>query len=320
MRRALRFALLSMTIAPPLLADGAPGVASVGGRMIDASQFERRARLVTPGQWTAWGASWEERRRRFLDEVLVVEALLEVAAAAEPRAKGVRDSALARALLAQLESEVAKLPPARAEVEAYYDKHRREFETPASIHIWRILVREEKDARELIGQLSAPNIADFSRLARERSLDNATMMRAGNLGFVASDGQTEMPELRVAKALFEAASKVRDGEIVKEPVAESGKFAVVWRRSSRPARRESPTEVTPIIEQRLLDAALAARARELVERLRREGLRDHHPELLTAFEPQLAEPTVPSVSPGARPRAPSRAVRLRPEPGDFGLR
>jgi peptidyl-prolyl cis-trans isomerase C len=309
-----------MSIAPPLLADGAFGVATVGGRTIDASQFEQRARLVAPDQWTAWGTTWEARRRRFLDDVLVAEALLEIDAAAAPTIKGVRDSALARTLLAQLESEVSKGPPARAEIEAYYAQHRREFETPAAIHIWRILVREEKEAREIIAQLSAPSVADFSRLARDRSLDDATLMRAGNLGFVAADGQTEMPELRVATPLFEAASKVRDGEIVKEPVAESGKFAVVWRRSSRPAQRESLPEVSHIIEQRLFDAALAASWRELVERLRREGLRDHHPELLASFEPQLTEPPAPSVSPGARLTPPPRDVRLRPEPGDYGLR
>lgn len=326
MSRAVCLALVSLTIAPPLLADGAPSVASVGGRSIDASQFERRAQLVAPAQWAAWGTSWEERRRRFLDDVLVAEALFELEAATEPSAKGVRDAALARTLLAQLESEVAKTPPARARVDAYYDQHRREFETPAAIHIWRILLREEKEAREIIGQLSAPNVADFSRLARDRSLDDATHMRAGNLGFVAADGQTEMPELRVATALFDAASKVRDGELVKEPVAESGKFAVVWRRSSRPARRESSSQVAPFIEQRLLDAALAARSRELLERLRREGLRDHHPELLASFEPPGAESRrppelrAPRVSPGASPAAPPRAVRLRPEPGDFGLR
>jgi len=318
-RRALRFALLSMLIAPPLLADGLLGVASVGGRTIDGSEFARRAQLVAPAQWAAWGATWQERSRRFLHEVLVAEALVEVAAAAEPGAKALRDSVLARTLLAQLESEAAKTPPARAEIEAQYERQRREFETPASLHLWRILVREEKEAREIIGQLSAPNVIDFSRIARDRSLDDATLMRAGNLGFVAADGQTEVPELRVDKALFEAASQVRDGELVKEPVAEGAKFAVVWRRSSRPARRESLSEVAPLIEQRLVDAALAARTNELIERLRREGLRDHRPELLESFDLQPTEPAPAGVTP-AVPPLPLRDVRLRPEPGDYGLR
>ncbi len=317
MRRAFCLALLSISVAAPLLAADSP-VARVAERAITAADFERRAPLIAPGQWAAYGGTWPERRRRFLDEVLIAEVLLELEATrAEPSARATRDAALSRALVARMAAEMA--PASRAAIAEYYERHRREFETPAAILIWRILVREEKDARDIIGQLGSPNVADFSRLARERSIDDATHMRAGNIGFVAADGHTEMPELRVARPLFEAASKVRDGELVKEPVAENGKFAVVWRRASRPLRRETLEEATPAIRRRLHEAALASSTRQLIERLRREGLREHHPELVSSFEPTLAAPDSSSPTGGAAPAA-ARPVRLRPEPGDYGLR
>lgn len=315
MRRAVRFALLGISIAAPLLGADVL-VARVAERAIGAADFERRARTIAPSRWVEYGGTWEQRRRRFLDDVLIAEALLELEAAkAEPSARAARDAALSRALLERVAAEIAPAP--RAPIEEYYERHRREFETPAAIQLSRILVREEKEARDIIGRLGSPNVADFSRLARERSLDDATHMRAGHLGFVAADGQTEMPELRVARQLFEAASRVRDGELVKEPVPENGKFAIVWRRGSRAERRETLEDATPAIRQRLRDAALASNTRELIERLRREGLREHHPELVRSFEPPIAAPAAASA---ARASAPARPVRLRPEPGDYGLR
>jgi hypothetical protein len=316
-RRAFRLALLSLSVAAPLLGADAP-VARVAERAIGAAELERRARLIAPGQWAAYGRTWPERRRRFLDEVLIAEVLLELEATrAEASARATRDAALSRTLLARMAAEIA--PASGAPIEQYYERHRRQFETPAAILIWRILVREEKDARDIIGQLRSPSVADFSRLARERSLDDATHMRSGSVGFVAADGQSEMPELRVAPQLFEAASKVRDGELVKEPVTENGKFAIVWRRASRPARRETLEEATPAIRRRLHDVALASGTRELIERLRREGLREHRPELVSSFEPQPAAAASSSATRGAAPAA-ERPVRLRPEPGDYGLR
>jgi hypothetical protein len=127
-----------------------------------------------------------------------------------------------------------------------------------------------------------------------------------------------MPALRVARQLFDAASKVRDGEIVQAPVAENDRFAIVWRRGSRPEQREALQDVTPLIRERLLETALASGARELLERLRREGLREQHPEIVSSFEP----PPEPEVSRASRlaPPLPLRPVQLRPEPGDYGLR
>jgi len=320
-RWVLASVLTLLTSFAPLLHAGAVDLARVGASSIDSTDFERRARLIAAGQWVAWGATWVERRRRFLEEVLVAEALLSLEAERDaPKVLAPRDVALARALRSKLEASTSTEPP-KAEIESYFERHRGEFESPASILIWRIAVREEKEARDIIAQLDKPTAADFGRLARERSIDDATSMRGGNLGFVAADGQTDMPEVRVSMALFVAASKVQDGELVKEPVVEGEKFAVIWRRASQPARRASLADVSPVIGQRLLELARASRELELVERLRSEGLREHHPELLDSFEPTISGPRGHAVTADAAPAAAEpRAVELRPKPGDDGLR
>lgn len=312
-------ASLALLLGGVAVADTAP-IAEVGPVAIDADRFRQRAALVSALEWPELGATWPAQRRRFLEDVLIAEALLTLAAERErPALPPARDRALARTLTAALDAEAAGVAPDEAELRAYYARHASEFVAPRALALWRILLASEAEARAVIAELRVPTPAAFSRLARERSTDHATHMRAGNLGQVSADGQTEMPELRVATALFEAADRVRDGELVPEPVREGDAFAVVWRRASRPARAESLAAATPFITRRLMDERAAAAQRELLERLRREHLAAYHPERVAAYEPSFPESGGPLRRPGAATRE-GAPVRLVPQPTERGLR
>lgn len=316
-RAALALALLASEAGPAPGSPEAP-LARVGSIALAAATFRQRASLVGAGTWLELGADWPEQRRRFLEQVLVPEALLSLAAEREPAAlPPARDRALARALAAALADEAARVPPGDAELRAYRARHEREFITPRRLALWRILLPTEADARRAITELSPPTPEAFSRIARERSIDRATHMRAGNLGLVASDGHTAVPELRVAPALFAAADAVDDGQLVPEPVPEGDGFAVVWRRSSRPATQRPEPEIRATITARLAEARAAAARDALIQRLRREHLTEYHPEAARDHEPRFPEVR-------ARPRAlassPTRVPRLVPEATDRGLR
>lgn len=309
---------LALGAAGLALGDGGP-IASVGSISIDSGSFVRRAARVGALDWAELGATWPERRRRFLDEVLIPEALLtlaaERAAAASPSA---RDRALARTLDAAIVREAAQLAPSDAERRAYREQHRDEFQTPRALGLWRILLATEADARAVIAELAPPTTDAFSRIARERSIDRATHMRAGNLGLVAADGQTAVPELRVSPALFAAADRVKDGELVPEPVPEGDHFAVVWRRSTRPASAVPDAEIAAISVARLAEARASAARQRLLESLRRAHLAEYHPDAAAAHEPSFPEATLRARS---RPEAtPAGTPRQRPEPTDRGLR
>jgi peptidyl-prolyl cis-trans isomerase C len=308
---------LSLLLGGVAVADTAT-LAQVGPLAIDAARFRQRAALVSALEWPELGATWPEQRRRFLD-VLISELLLTLAAEREPSALPTAPSrALARTLTAALDADAARAVPEEAEVRAYHARYQSEFVTPRALGLWRILLGSEAEARAVIAELRVPTTAAFSRLARERSTDHATHMRAGNLGQVQADGQTQIPELRVAPALFEAADRVRDGELVPEPVREGEAFAVVWRRASHPARAESIAQATPFITARLIEERAAAAHRELLEALRREHLGEYHPERVAAIPPSFPEPGGRR-PPGAAP-AGSEPPRLVPEPTDRGLR
>lgn len=294
-------------------------LARVGSIVIDRASFERRAARLAAPYWPALGPSWAEQRRRLLDDVLVADALLaeSLATAAAPGAPAARDRALALALEDEL-ARAAAGPVDAAELAAYAARHARELASPRSLLLWRILLPSEAEARATIASLTPPTEAAFSRLARDVSTDTATRMRAGNLGRVFADGDTAVPELRVSPALFAAADRVRDGELVAEPVAEGAAFAVVWRRASYPERRLPAPELERWLTARLLDERRATSREALLVALRREFLADHHPERAASYAPVFTEPA----SPRARiaPEPPRAAVRLAPEPTDRGLR
>jgi peptidyl-prolyl cis-trans isomerase C len=294
-------------------------LARVGPFAIDVGSFQERAALLAPFQWATLGNTWEERRRRLLDEVLIPEALLQAhAGGTKGDLLAPRDAALSEVLLLDLQAQVSSVPVSDLELRRHYEQHRRHYETPRAILIWRILRTNEPEARELIAKLGVPDEAEFRRLARDLSIDEATCMRAGTLGYVASDGQTHMPQVRVSPALFAAADQVRDGQLVPVPVREGDHFAVVWRRTSRPAQAQSWAEVSAAVRAQLEEQKLAEATRQLLERLRANQLRDFQPGALAGFEPRSAEPVArPAL---AQEAVPLRPVRLLPKATDRGLR
>ena len=312
-------------IAAPVLAWGianaaTPSLARVGTLSIDVATFVARAARLAPFQRIQFGASWPEQRRNFLERELVREALLEAQATNEDQRLGsARDRALARALQAEIEQQVNAAGVPAAQVQGYYAQHRQSYEAPRSILIWRILLRQEAEARALLHELGTPKESRWSQLARERSIDTATHMRSGSLGYVAADGQTHLPQVRVAAALFAAADRVRDGQLVPEPVAEGAAFAVVWRRGSRVAAANQLAAVSVDIGAVLAHEQVASETRTLLERLREQSVRDYQPALLAGFEPRSLDPLEPA-GPAHQAALVARPVVLSPRASDLGLR
>ena len=75
-------------------------------------------------------------------------------------------------------------------LKAYYEKHKEDFETAKASHI---LVQDEKAAKEIKKKLD--DGGDFSKLAKEYSIDTATASKGGDLGeFKRGDMVTEFSD------------------------------------------------------------------------------------------------------------------------------
>jgi hypothetical protein len=292
-------------------------VARVGDVVLGAREIQRRAVRLAPFQRAALGLTWPQQRTRLLHEELIPDALLASVAARETGLYGAHDQALVEALGAELRAQTPA--PTSASIRAYYDQHRAHYEQPRSLLLWRILVAHAEDVSVLLKELEPLDESKWSLLARERSLDEATNMRAGSLGYVFADGHTHMPTLRVAPELFAAAAQVADGQLVAHAVPDAGGFALIWRRASREPSARSFAEVAPQIAALLSEQSTARASAALVAELRGRDLHDYQPAALATFEPR--GPTALGGAPVfAREATPSRHAALEPHESDLGLR
>jgi peptidyl-prolyl cis-trans isomerase C len=262
-------------------------------RTITAGALEDRLAALPPFQHEALGGTPAAVRRAFLDTVLVPEALFGLAGEARKVAQGEDartsnevDRVLSRATIRALRD---RLGPASAipmaDVQKYYDENRERYDTPERYQLWRILCKTREDAELVLEQIKKdPTPKVFGELAREHSLDKATNLRDGNLGFLTLEGTSNEPGLRVDPAIVRAARGVRDGELVPAPVPEGDGFAVVWRRGTIAANHRSVDDVAAQIRDTLWRARVKQETDRLLDALRAARLRDYDPSLVDTID------------------------------------
>ena len=277
-------------------ADAASDEATIVARVgtdgkIHARELEAALGAMPPFQRDAFGITPDAVRRHFLMEVLVPRVLLALGAESRELAsqartayeiERARSSATLRALRGRIGSAAAI---SMLDVEKYYDDNRARYDTPERYQLWRILCPTREVALVVLDQMKRDSSAKrFSELARDNSLDKATNLRDGNLGFLTTDGSSNEPGLRVDPAVVHAAQSVRDGEIVPTPVAEGRYFSVVWRRGTIPANRRTVDAVAAQIRDAIWKSRVKESTDVLLTALRAAKLRDYDDAILEEVE------------------------------------
>ncbi|HKQ71017.1 MAG TPA: peptidylprolyl isomerase [Polyangiaceae bacterium] len=285
-------------------------VAKAGSGTITVGALEQRMRSVPDFQLATFGASKSDIRRQFLERVAIADALYAEGARAKnlEQAPAVRkriDDALRAARLDDLRSEIAITPE---ETAAFYAQNRARFDSPERVAVFRILLPSREEAVKLLAEVKQGGaLARWNDLARERSVDKATSMRGGNLGLLAADGSSTEASVRADPALFAAANRVKDGELVGEPVAEGNAFAVVWRRGSVPAVHRTVEQEAMAIRQILLRNKIEERTKALLAQLRAAHHVEVEPQLIDVLEVDSSGDLVGKKRPGVLPRKPTGA-------------
>jgi peptidyl-prolyl cis-trans isomerase C len=149
---------------------------------------------------------------------------------------------------------------------------------------------------------------------QEHSLDKSTAMRKGNLGFVSSDGGTAYKDVRVSPAIFEAAAKVKDGQVFPEPVQVGDKaWAVLWRRGSQQTPERTLEMEATTIRGILAKDKVQARVKSLLEELRAKHVRDAQLGLAEQIEVSAQGDLAPRRRRGGLPRGHAAAASPRPQ-------
>lgn len=253
-------------------------VLEVGGKVIRVGELEDRVLALHPFEVRPLAEGGTSSLKTYLESTLVPEVLWSLLAREKKlTAEAVTEErALAHATLRETERA---LGPAHAiseeDVRAFHVANAARYDQPERIQLWRILLSSEEEARGVLERLKKDGTAAlFRELAREKSLDKASSLRAGALGFVSPDGQSSEPGLKVDPALPRAASSVKDGEFVPSPVREGEHFAVVWRRGTLKAVRRSASEAAAEIRDALWRRRREEAEQNLLARLRQEHVTD----------------------------------------------
>jgi peptidyl-prolyl cis-trans isomerase C len=275
-------------------------VVEVGQQTLTVSDLQRRWQELPLFQRMALGKTDPERTKAFVEQWVVPDMLWQMAAADRHSLPNERSLALEKSVMQQVlaervrtESEYAN-PVTDADIKAYFESHRQDFDRPERLRLFRIVVASEVDALAIIKKIAgAPDLEVWRNLAREKSLDRATFMRGGELGFVAADGKSDLPELQIDPVLYAAAARLKDGEISKTPVREGQQFAVIWRRGHVPAVHTSLASVADTVKVHLRESRAATALADLVAKLRASYVKDLKPQLLDGVPESLGEKRVP---------------------------
>ncbi len=253
-------------------------VARVGDQTLTLCDFAKRINSQNPYLRARFTAP--EQRRALLQSWLDSELL-----AAEARERHLDDAPEVRRsvtmqLARQLEREVRNGIPqpevSDAEVRAYFEAHRSEYETEAQVRASQIAFATRAEAEAVLAELRAHPDDDglFRERARRLSTDTASRAADGDMGFFGRSGGPGV-EPEVASAAF---GLTRTGELtVVVESAHGGAnrapgFHVVRLTARRDAIHRTLEDETRRIRGRLLrdkrDAAEEAAMRALVERLR----------------------------------------------------
>ncbi len=300
-------------------------VATVGNQKITAGDVQQRLRQVPAFQLKTYGKTPREVRKNFVEQVMIPEVLDAEEARRrkldqKPEVVARINSVLRSTMMKALQKEVEKDHPISAlELRRYYSAHKSKFDTPKRIRIWRILVADKAAAENVIKQVQGTGGPKRWTTLAHRSLDKATALRNGNLGFVLPDGQTRVPRVRVDPAVYAAADKVKDGEVVPQPVPEGKDWAVVWRRGSMPPVHRSLADETPSIRRVLERQRIQETVNDLLTKLENAHVTHRNDRLLQYVNVSDTGDVGAHERAGVLPRRPARGS---PAPGqtENGLR
>jgi peptidyl-prolyl cis-trans isomerase C len=266
-------------------------VLTVGPRKVTVGELEDQIAAIPTYQLTQFGSTKEAVARAYLDRVATRDLVL--AAGAEQRGldqqlptRQVVDRALSGITLRRNRIAYASAAAIPIEdVRRYYEENRSRFDSPERINLWRILCKTKEEAITVLeAARKDASITKYNDLAREHSIDKATNLRGGNLGFVGPDGQSNEAGVKVDPALVKAAQAVKDGELVPQPVAEGAGFAVVWRRGTVPANHRTVEESSAQIRSALFRERTETAEKKLIDDLRKQNVKEVNEGLLGVIE------------------------------------
>jgi len=234
-------------------------------------------------------------RRSFVRQVIDEQALAQGALAAgldrrvdvQSRLQAVMRSAMLGQLRAEL-GDGKDIPD--SDVAAFYQEHKARYQAEKRLQLWQIVVPTRAAAEQILEVIKTDAayrkdpVKGWATLVEKHSIDEATRQRHGSLDGVGPDGSTRRSGVTVSPALYQAADKVKDGEVVPEPVQDGDRFVVLQRRGTHESAERPLEAEAPVIRAQLVQRRYEERVHELLGDLRRKTSVEAYPERLDMLD------------------------------------
>lgn len=221
----------------PLPESSEPVIARVGDQYLHESDIDREIRSLPE---SLQHVSNDLNARKRILEVLIRRAALsqhasELGLDTDPDVQARITRARNNILIQALEDwQVSQLPEPSAEaITQYYNQHLADFTVPEQIHARHILVRTEKQAKELRYKLTRQH-GDFKTLASEFSIDDSNKSLGGDLNW--------FPRGVMVKDFEEAAFALKSEGDISQPVQTQYGWHLIELLGRKPASRKSMKE------------------------------------------------------------------------------
>lgn len=297
----------AQTTASP---DAEPVLASYRGGEITVAELEQVI-AIKPQHVRVALAQSTDKQKALLESMIDFEVLLQEAQrrgyADHPAVKLAMQDAAVGTLIEQLAVAPQSVPD--AEVDAAYAERAGDFKRPEQRRARQVVLATKADATALIAEARAPGVDPselIARAARERSLDEATKGRGGELGFFIASGQRIGTDGKVPPEIAKAAFALRGKDkLWPKPIATQGGFSVLVLTDTVPAADVNTEKARATVRNDLAKERSKQAVDALLAELRTANPVELHAERVerVTLEP-AADPDIPHGFPAA-PRDPS---------------
>jgi peptidyl-prolyl cis-trans isomerase C len=167
--------------------------------------------------------------------------------------QSVKQNSVQALMKADFDEEAAAAKVTDAEVKAYYDEHLTEYQRPAMKRASQIVVATAEEAKAILAQAKTADLRTFRSLAREKSTDQATKLRGGDLQYFDPKGKAQPSgDVVVSEAFAKAVNQLKAvGDLAPNPIKVDAGFAIAKLTGERPAISRKLAEVTDSIRTRI---------------------------------------------------------------------
>jgi len=246
-------------------ADKTKVVATVNGVKIMKCDVYNRIHRLSP--YIRRRYTTLDRKKEFVDRMVRFELL-----ASEAARLGLdKDSDVQRAkkevMVQKLSRKLfqGKFKPAEItekELQDYYAQHKGDYNKPAMVRVSQILAKSKANATKMLAEAKKTDVRGFRKLARDKSQDEVTKMRGGDLRYFAKT------DTNIAKPIVDAAFALTKRGDVAGPIKTKAGWHVICLTGKRRPINRSFQQVKQLLRNRILREKRAEARKQFVAQLK----------------------------------------------------